>query len=141
MGEFRISYVRITFGLRGGGMKKAGTGVVGWSRLVGVGRCGGGGIHPSQLPHTDEAAGAAPSSTPHKMATMPLGAHRSSQDAFFVKSRANTLGCVCRRNRALLGHPQRCVLRWGCRGAVSGGWCPPDARGDPTPTPRWRECL
>ena len=69
-----------------------------------------------------------------EMTTMPLGARRMSQDAFFAKSRVNTLGLPKTRNRPLLGHPRRYGVRWGCAGrwSVRWRWCSQSARrGEP----------
>ena len=67
-----------------------------------------------------------------EMTRMPLGAHRMLQDAFFGKSRANTLGLPKTRNRALLGHPRRYGCEMGLCGVLECGMvgCRPSRRGE-----------
>ena len=80
MGEFRISHIRITFGRRGGGMKRGDNRVVGWSRLVVVWRLGW--SHPHiPTPHTSPRRQARrhphpPLPTPNR----PISAH-TAEDA------------------------------------------------------------
>ena len=39
-----------------------------------------------------------------------------------AKNRVKVHGWAKTRNRALLGHPRRCVVRWGGAGCWSVGW-------------------
>ena len=80
MGEFRISHVRITFGREGGGIKKAGTRVVGWSPDFFCREMGG--IHTSHIPaHPASATGAFPFPIPHSNSPHNPISHRIDEDA------------------------------------------------------------
>ena len=135
MGEFRISHVRITFGLVAGEIKKAGTRVVGWSHpdffLSGDG--GGASPHPSS-PHLGEGNWGDP--IPHTPPSHHFAPHRRGcprRALFRVFDHPKVFALLFPKNASydLLRPPRGIlVILWGVRGECGV------ERGDPNlPSP------
>ena len=126
--EFLMS--GLLFGRRGGGMKKAGTGVVGWSRLVGVGRWGRVYPHIPTPPHRRGGRCSTILHSPHPD-TPPISTH-TAEDAleglYFVDRRIlRCLPCFFRKTRPRASYEllEAFSPSWGRCGVTSGVWRAP----------------